>query len=99
MCKRNFDILFLVRWISDHHEEPKIVGFPYSPKQMFWISLGQVWCSKSRDENLRQQILTGTQSPDRFRVTGTLSNNENFAADFNCPLGSNMNPEKKCSVW
>ena len=93
------NLLILVRWVSDNHEEPNIVGFPYSSKQMFWISFSQVWCFKYKDETLKSQILTGSHSPGRFRVTGSLQNNEDFAKDFDCPVGSKMNPVQKCAVW
>ena len=41
----------------------------------------------------------GSHSPSRYRVLSSLSNNEDFAKDFNCPVGSKMNPVEKCSVW
>jgi neprilysin/membrane metallo-endopeptidase-like protein 1 len=59
----------------------------------------QVWCFKYKDAGLKSQILTGSHSPGRFRVLGTLSNSKEFAEDFKCPVGSKMNPKKKCSVW
>ena len=34
-----------------------------------------------------------------FRVEGIIMNSEQFSEVFQCPRGSRMNPEKKCSVW
>ena len=59
----------------------------------------QGWCSVKTDEAQKTQILRDTHSPQAFRTIGSLSNNEDFAKDFNCPKGSKMNPEKKCTVW
>ena len=67
--------------------------------QMFWISAANTWCSKYRDKALEKRIKTGAHSPGLFRVKGPFSNSREFAADFNCPLGSEMNPVKKCEVW
>jgi len=88
-----------VHWAADNPKEPKIIGLPFTPKQLFWVSFGQTWCAKYQDEKLKEQILTGAHSPSHFRVLGSVSNVEDFANDFNCPSGSNMNPKTKCSVW
>jgi membrane metallo-endopeptidase-like protein 1 len=104
--------------VKDNKEEPGIVGIPYTPRQLFWISFAQVklsqaffvdkllrllhlqvWCFKYRDESLNHAILTGTHAPGEHRVLGSVSNSVDFARDFQCPIGSKMNPEKKCSVW
>ncbi len=90
---------FSVRWIAKNQAEPKTVGLPYTPKQLFWVSFAQTWCTKYRDEKLKQQILTGVHSPSHFRVLGSVSNVEDFAIDYNCPIGSKMNPVTRCSVW
>ena len=50
-------------------------------------------------ELLKIQIITDEHSPAQFRVLGPLSNRQEFASDFNCPVGSPMNPVKKCEVW
>ena len=98
---------FLVDWLDDQKtlhndkewEEQRLPGHDFTPKQLFWMSWAQVWCSKWRDEKLKKQIKTGVHSPGEFRIIGSLSNNDEFAKDFNCKKGSFMNPEKKCSVW
>jgi len=96
-----------VDWLKDQKvknddqdwEEQRLPGHNFTPKQLFWISWGQVWCSKYRDGAYKKQIKTGAHSPGGFRIMGSLSNNDDFAKDFNCPKGSPMNPENKCSVW
>jgi len=87
-------------WVKRNGQEPRLPGFSkFSPKQMFWISAGNTWCSKYRDFALERRIRTGAHSPGPFRVKGPFSNSPDFARDFQCPLGSQMNPVKKCEVW
>lgn len=86
-------------FVKDNGPPQRLPGHDYNQNQMFWISFGQVWCSKFKDGTLKSQILTGVHSPGEFRIKGSLSNNEDFAKDFNCPVGSKMNPKKKCTVW
>eukprot|EP00095_Tigriopus_kingsejongensis_P003378 maker-scaffold153_size302544-snap-gene-2.17 protein:Tk03378 transcript:maker-scaffold153_size302544-snap-gene-2.17-mRNA-1 annotation:"PREDICTED: neprilysin-2" len=88
------------KWQSDHGQvESQLPGLGFSPKQLFWISWGQVWCAKWRDEALKKQIKTGAHSPNEFRIIGPLSNFDEFAQDFKCEPGTKMNPQKKCHVW
>ena len=42
---------------------------------------------------------TDVHALDRFRVIGPLSNMREFTNDFNCPVGSKMNPVKRCAVF
>merc|ERR1719509_368082 len=87
-------------WGGRHGEERRLPGLQdYSPKQMFWISAANTWCSKYRNKSLEKRIKTGAHSPGMFRVRGPFSNSPEFANDFVCPLGSAMNPVKKCEVW
>jgi len=88
-----------VHWTADNPKEPNIVGLPYTPKQLFWVSYAQTQCAKYQDEKLKEVILTGALSPKHFLVLGSVSNLEDFANDFKCPSGSNMNPKTKCAVW
>lgn len=91
------------RWASSLPEaEKSMPGLTdYTPQQMFWISAGQVWCSVYREAAMINRVRTGVHSPGQFRVIGPMSNMQEFADDFNCPVGSRMNPtpEDKCVVW
>jgi len=89
------------QWIKTNGVEQLLPGLDYSPRQLFWISAANVWCSKARPQALKLSVLTGAHSPDQFRVQGAFSNMPAFARDFNCPVGSKMNPnkDKQCSVW
>jgi len=87
------------KWVKDHEPEKSLPGLPYSPDQLFWISAANVWCGKYRNEVLRLRVMVGSHSPPMFRVIGPMSNIQEFSRSFHCPLGSNMNPVKKCAVW
>jgi len=87
-------------WLTRHGEESRLPGLQdYTPKQMFWISAANIWCSKNRNKYLEEQIKLDPHSPGMFRVQGAFSNSPDFARDFVCPVGSAMNPVKKCEVW
>lgn len=80
-------------------QEPSLPGLPYSPRQMFWISAAQQWCTNWTPSMLKNKVITGVHSPGRARVNLPLANMDEFSQDWNCPSGSSMNPVKKCEVW
>merc|ERR1712198_128225 len=80
-------------------EEPRLPGLNYSPRQLFWVSYARNWCSVRREAALKNQVLTDPHAPARFRINGPPANMDKFSADWSCPLGSPMNPVKKCEVW
>ncbi|XP_055353226.1 membrane metallo-endopeptidase-like 1 isoform X2 [Paramacrobiotus metropolitanus] len=71
----------------------------YSPKQLFFLSLAQVWCEKARPEAKRINLLTDEHSPAEWRVNGVVSNMVEFSEAFNCSVGARMNPRDKQTVW
>ncbi|KAF7989089.1 hypothetical protein HCN44_007399 [Aphidius gifuensis] len=77
--------------------DKRLPGLFYTPRQMFWMSFANVRCEESTEKYMSSQM-NNEYPPSKFRVLGTLSNMPEFAEDFNCPLGSNMNPTKKCSI-
>ncbi|XP_045497188.1 neprilysin-4-like [Colias croceus] len=87
-------------WLRLHDaSDETLPGLNHTHTQLFFLNFAQVWCGAMRPEAMRNKLKTAVHSPGRFRVIGTLSNSKDFAREFNCPLGSPMNPVQKCSVW
>ncbi|XP_034251928.1 neprilysin-2-like [Thrips palmi] len=78
-------------------DKPRTVTL--KPRQMFWVSFASAWCSKETHKDLNLQLRTNSHLPGVHRVNGAVSNTEEFASDFKCPVGSPMNPVHKCQVW
>ncbi|KAL7013333.1 hypothetical protein ACKWTF_015337 [Chironomus riparius] len=87
------------KYVLRNGQEQKLPGLKYTPNQLFWISGAQVWCSVYRPETVKQAIETSIHSPGQFRVLGPLRNLKEFSRDFNCPVGSPMNPVHKCEIF
>lgn len=86
-------------WVQRNGPEGFLPGLKYTQKQLFWISFAQSGSSISKESFIRDQIITDDHAPDEFRINGVVSNFDQFANDFNCPMGSRMNPTNKCRVW
>lgn len=84
-------------WVERNGAEGILPGMNYNQQQLFWIATAQKMCITSNHNE--EEIQTDVHSPNEFRVEGAFSNMPEFAIDFNCPVGSHMNPVKKCSVW
>ncbi len=79
--------------------DKKIDGF--TPDQRFFLSFGQVWRIKDRDETMRMRISGDPHSPEMFRVNGPLSNMPEFYKAFNVKPGDTLyRPEnQRIQVW
>nr|XP_053637449.1 neprilysin-4-like [Cherax quadricarinatus] len=86
-------------WRKNNEETVTMPFVNLSHDQLFFLNFGQIWCEVNSPEAMLTKIRSGQHSPNRFRVIGTLSNSEEFSQAFNCPVGSKMNPERKCRVW
>ncbi|KAL1123143.1 hypothetical protein AAG570_002230 [Ranatra chinensis] len=88
------------KWLSCHgYRGESLPGLNLTGGKLFFLNFAQVWCGDTRPAASRNKLKTAVHSPGRFRVIGTLSNSVDFSEVFKCPIGSPMNPEKKCSVW
>ncbi|XP_050499476.1 neprilysin-4-like [Diabrotica virgifera virgifera] len=70
----------------------------FTPEQEFFIGFGTLWCNNPSISYL-QQMSTNEHAHSKYRVNGVVSNMEEFAEAFNCPVGSKMNPSNKCRIW
>mmetsp|Transcript_8451 Transcript_8451/g.19438 ORF Transcript_8451/g.19438 Transcript_8451/m.19438 type:complete len:235 (+) Transcript_8451:3-707(+) len=69
-------------------------------RRLFWTSFAHSHCGKIRAETEKVELRTSVHSPDAFRILGPASQVPQFAADFNCPVGSKMNPVDRCpQLW
>ncbi|EDO31998.1 predicted protein, partial [Nematostella vectensis] len=90
------------KWKKDNNveEEKRLPGLEkLSHDQLFFLSFAQIWCSAYRPEAAIRAIENGVHSPGKLRVIGSLSNSNEFAEAWKCPVGSRMNPKDKCAVW
>ncbi|KAK0157462.1 hypothetical protein PV328_011205 [Microctonus aethiopoides] len=85
-------------WLSQHELEPILPGLNYTSSQMFWISYASNECTLINRDYLIDIAKTKMHLPNQHRVLGSLSNIPEFSEDFNCPLGSPINPKTKCSI-
>ncbi|XP_073820212.1 neprilysin-21-like [Musca autumnalis] len=92
-----------LNWYDNNRREVVDVesfpGMDFNYRQLFFTSYAYLWCSDSYSK-LRSTIMTDDiHFPDKFRVIGPLSNFAEFSKEFNCPVGSKMNPSKKCEIY
>ncbi|KAH7725122.1 Protein NEP-21 a [Aphelenchoides avenae] len=80
--------------------EPALPGFQnFTSEQIFFIAYANNWCSMINPRYVGQLIHTDVHAPASLRATIPLRNRGEFAAAFQCPPDSPMNPAKKCEIW
>ncbi|ETL89540.1 hypothetical protein L917_11549 [Phytophthora nicotianae] len=67
--------------------------------QLFFTAFAQNWCEKRTPGYAELLRTIDPHSPGKWRVNGPLMNYNKFAEAFSCPVGTPMNPEKKCVIW
>ncbi|KAF7261704.1 hypothetical protein EG68_00935 [Paragonimus skrjabini miyazakii] len=92
----------LARWTSENEngvENTILPGEHIDRDKFFYISYAQTFCVKMDEGELFYQLFMGDQAvPREIIVNHILSELPDFAAVFQCPIGSKMNPEKRCSA-
>ncbi|KAK1122325.1 hypothetical protein K0M31_009547 [Melipona bicolor] len=64
--------------------------------QLFFLSFANL-CETRDSKAIEEELPMHSIGP--LRSIGAFSNNQDFAETFSCPLGSPMNPKKKCNIW
>ncbi|HTW35109.1 MAG TPA: M13-type metalloendopeptidase [Rhizomicrobium sp.] len=83
----------------DGKEAPVLDGF--TGDQRFFLSYGQIWRSKYRDAQMRQQILSNPHSPPHFRVDGATRNVDGWYSAFDVKPGDAyyLAPDQRVKLW
>ncbi|MBX7083269.1 MAG: M13 family metallopeptidase [Nannocystaceae bacterium] len=89
-----------LEWARERGVDPRTEAIDgLTHEQLFFVSFGQIWCTKSTPENDQLMALTDPHSHPRYRVNGPLANLPEFAAAFSCDPGTAMRPQDTCEVW
>uniref|UniRef100_A0A158P7A9 Peptidase_M13 domain-containing protein n=1 Tax=Angiostrongylus cantonensis TaxID=6313 RepID=A0A158P7A9_ANGCA len=92
--------LYSISYLRKHGEEKRIKGLEeFSNEQMFFIGYGTIWCAHATRDYSWANILTDSHAPQKYRVNRVLANRPEFAAAFNCAVGTPMNPTDRCAIW
>jgi predicted metalloendopeptidase len=86
------------RWEARHGAPEPLVD-SLTNDQLFFVRIGQIWCTLATPEFEKLQATTDPHSLPKFRVNGPLANYSAFAEAFQCAEGTPMNPVESCQVW
>jgi predicted metalloendopeptidase len=86
--------------ISLNGREPAVID-GLTGDQRFFMGFAQIWRSKSRDEALRNQLMTDPHSPGPYRAFVPLVNNDAFLRTFDVKAGDKMYraPGERVKIW
>jgi len=89
----------LQRYLAENGRPENIDG--YTPEQRFFLSWGNIWRIKYRDEKLKTLINVDPHSPNMYRANGPISNLPEFYDAFNVNSGDGMwRPDSlRVEIW
>jgi predicted metalloendopeptidase len=71
----------------------------WTPRQVFFVSYADAWCTQMRPDVVRTMVLTNPHSHPRYRVNNVVSNLPEFQQAFGCKQGTPMVRKNACRVW
>lgn len=70
-----------------------------TPQQLFFLSLGQLYCSDMQLQWHQTAVISDTHAPYEVRLNAIVSHFESFALAFECSQDAAMNPTKRCVIY
>ncbi|MEM7016553.1 MAG: M13 family metallopeptidase, partial [Pseudomonadota bacterium] len=85
---------------KEKYGEPEIID-GYTGDQRFFLSYGQIWRGKIREDALRQRLVTDPHSPMEFRINGVVRNVDAWYEAFGVKTDNALYlpPEQRVSIW
>ncbi|XP_030080766.1 neprilysin-1 [Drosophila hydei] len=71
----------------------------HTPQQLFFLALGQIWCSDLLPEWRHTIAISDVHAPDEVRLYAMMANFDAFAKAYECRPGAHMNPLRKCVIY
>jgi putative endopeptidase len=72
-------------------------------KSINWVAglVAQIWRAKTREQALRQQVMSNEHSPNEFRVIGPTRNQDAWYSAFGAEHGDKyyLAPELRVHMW
>jgi putative endopeptidase len=93
-------VAFRAYKMSLHGQPAPVIG-GFTGEQRFFLGYAQVWRFKSRDEALRNQLLTDAHSPGMYRAFVPLTNIDAFYEAFALKPGDKLyrDPKDRVRIW
>jgi endothelin-converting enzyme/putative endopeptidase len=87
------------RHVAQHGEPAVLDGF--TGDQRFFLSYGQAWRSKLREDALRERLLSDPHSPPEQRANGVVRNVDAWYRAFDVKPGDKLYlpPQERVSIW
>lgn len=89
-------------FVKETRSEQKLPNLNFTANQLFWIAAAQLYCGRTYLLGFRiKSDYEEDHAPHRYRVIGMIRNSDDFTRDFQCEVGSYMNPPKdeKCELY
>ena len=85
-------------WLSKNYHTPEYLPNmdTITPQQLFFISSAQIWCT---DNWFYSLSAVDVHPPEEVRLRAMFANFDAFADAFNCQLGTQMHPHRKCVIY